>query len=156
MRSMSFPLSLFCSAQERELDASSNVGRRLKTSMSCYAEIIDKTNTPLGSNVTFTGATFNEIVTPSGAVATSGTNIRKCGYRAATVFANQAGTENFQENYDGVSTWRTRTATAVVASTLKLTFAYTMASSWYFRITYVNGAAAQATFEYSHMMTNSE
>lgn len=73
-----------------------------------------------------------------------------------TVFADQAGTVYVDQSFDanaenpataGTANWDTSTSTAVTAST-GTSFNVTVVAP-YWRIRYVNGAAAQATFRLS-------
>lgn len=63
-----------------------------------------------------------------------------------TVFANQAGTLNVEQSFDGTN-WDTNSSTAVSAST-GTSFNVTVVAPWY-RLRYVNGATPQTTFRLS-------
>lgn len=153
MRSSAEALASAYSPQEQEPTAYS---ARFKQSSTSYAELVDETNVALGGSATFTGATFNVILSAAGAVVTAGNaGLVVAAYIAWSAFANQAGTVNVQYNYSGVATWRTFVATAIVASTLK-NGVQNVLGVQYGRTTYVNGAAAQATFEYRTLIGDTE
>lgn len=59
------------------------------------------------------------------------------------VSADQGGTLNFEESFDGV-TW-VQTNTAAVTGGTPLAFAF-VCHAYYARVKYVNGATAQTTF----------
>lgn len=62
----------------------------------------------------------------------------------ALAFADQAGTLNIQQSFDGGVTWRTTDTTAIVASTAKTIEALIVAPL--VRVQYVNGGVANTVF----------
>lgn len=131
----------------------STATRRVKTSVLSLGTAVNRTNTPLGGGATFTGATVNPFLTQTGAVPGGVQNtVAVQSTTLFAIFADVAGTLNFQFNHSGVGTWRTIIAIAKSANTMQdsPSFAHQwFAGGLYMRFTYVNGGAAQATFEYA-------
>lgn len=92
-------------------------------------QFFTETETALGANATFTG--------PARDLA------GQYGYFRALVFANVAGTLNFEQSMDG-SVWTTVKTTSVTAS--QGIVDQVQVAARYVRVRYVNGGTAQSTF----------
>jgi hypothetical protein len=95
--------------------------------------------TALGASAAFTGVTLN-----------TGSQNSYLNHKA-TVFADQAGTLNMQQSRDG-ATWRT-TKTASVSANQVITMVDDLVFQ-YCRVTFTNGATAQANFELVGTLTH--
>lgn len=92
-----------------------------------------ETSTPLAGNATFNGGTVDIASSAQGA-----SRLR------AFAYSDVAGTLNIQQSRDG-TTWRTTLSQAVGAAAG--TVVESIISRRYIRVSYTNGAGAQATFE---------
>ena len=124
--------------------------KRLKVNASTYAYFLGQTSTPLGALATFTGP--SSTMHSDNAFSDVGPNLMALYiYWACYVFADVAGTVQWQGSYAQV-TWRNYgAAVAIAAATLtQVTRDYRGFRNG--RVQYVNGALAQATFEFQTYM----